>query len=65
MPQLSKTYRFRLTEKQAETLSILKKKYRYNTAQFVRDAISEKLDRERKSIVEVKKYFDEMQDCPF
>lgn len=65
MPQLSKTYRFRLTEKQAETLSILKKKYRYNTAQFVRDAISEKLERERTKILEVDKYLKKHNECPF
>jgi len=65
MPQLSKTYRFRLTEKQAKTLAILKKKYRYNTAQFVRDAINEKLDRERKSIVAVDRYLKKHNECPF
>ena len=65
MPKRTNIYRLRITEKQAKTLAILKKKYRYNTAQFVRDAISEKLERERKSIVEVKKYFDEMSNCPF
>jgi hypothetical protein len=65
--QKSHIQQFRTTEKQKQTLSILRTKYKLNTSQFIRDAINEKLQREKDTIF---KYHQEIQnylksDCPF
>jgi hypothetical protein len=58
---------FRTSENQKQTLRILHSKYKLNTSQFIRDAINEKLQREKETIF---KYHHEVQnylksDCPF
>jgi hypothetical protein len=63
--QLTKLYAIKLTEMQKKTLQILKTKYRINASQFIRDAINEKLEREKKNIIEVHKYLNEVRECPF
>ena len=58
--QNTKIHKVRLTEKQTESLKILKS-YNVNVSQFIRDAIKEKLARDWKSIKEKK----EKIYCPF
>jgi hypothetical protein len=55
--------KFRLSKLQKNTLRLLSEKYNINTSQFIRDAISEKLERERIKIKAVGKV--EKLDCPF
>lgn len=49
----------KISETQYQTLIKLKK-YKVNVAQFIRDAISEKIEREKTNIVKPKKEY-----CPF
>jgi hypothetical protein len=58
--QKTKIHKVRLTEKQAESLAILKS-YDVNLSQFIRAAIKEKLQRDWKSIKESKLKVK----CPF
>ena len=51
--QKTKIHKVRLTEKQTESLAILKQ-YDVNVSQFIRQAIKEKLQREWKTIKEKK-----------
>lgn len=51
--QKTKIHKVRLTEKQAESLAILKQ-YDVNVSQFIRQAIKEKIQREWKTIKEKK-----------
>lgn len=67
--QLTKTHTFKISEKQKETLRILHYKYNINTSKFIRDAINEKLQREKDSIFknykEIQKYLKEKSEIPF
>lgn len=67
--QLTEYHRFNCTLEQKKTLRILHKKYKINTSQFIRDAINEKLQRDKENIVnsfkEVQKYLKELNNCPF
>jgi len=63
--QLTDTHTIKICPKQKQTLIILKRKYKINTSQFIRDAIFEKLERERKGIIEVEKYLNEQNQYPF
>lgn len=63
--QLTNYYKFNITPLQAKTLVTLREKYRINVSQFIRDAINEKLERDKKSIIEVHKYLNQVRDCPF
>ena len=60
---------FKMTQKQKQTLSVLRTKYSINTSQFIREAINEKLMREKEAIFkhykEVREYINQMDDCPF
>ena len=60
---------FKITQKQKQTLSVLRTKYSINTSQFIREAINEKLMREKEAIFkhykEVREYINQMDDCPF
>lgn len=58
--QKTKIHKVRLTEKQAESLAILKS-YDVNLSQFIRAAIKEKLQRDWKQIKESKQTIK----CPF
>ena len=53
MKQYTNTYVLKLSEKQAKTLKTLKEKYKVNPAHFIREAISEKLKREKLELKEV------------
>lgn len=55
MLQYSENYNIKLSKAQKETLEKLKSKYRINPAIFIRQAIAEKLDREKLAINEVTK----------
>jgi hypothetical protein len=50
MDQLTVSYSIRLTELQHRTLKRLKGKYNINPQHFIREAIMEKLKKERKQI---------------
>lgn len=67
--QFTEKYTISVTENQKKTLVVLHSKYRVNTAKFIRDAINEKLLREKDSIFkkhyEVQKYLESISDCPF
>jgi len=69
MTKLTERQTFKISSQQKETLRILKQKYKYNTSQFIRDAINEKLQRERNNIFkeyrEIQKYLKQSKDCPF
>ena len=53
MKKLTKIYTIRFSEKQAETLEILKV-YDVNISKFIRSAIAEKIKKEWKEIKETK-----------
>ena len=67
--QKSEIQQFRISQKQKQTLSILRSKYNINTSQFIRAAINEKLQREKETILkyykEVQEYINQMDECPF
>jgi hypothetical protein len=63
--QLTRYYKFNIDLLQDKTLATLRTKYRINVSQFIRDAINEKLERDKKSIIEVHKYLNKVRDCPF
>ena len=67
--QLTKEHTIKVSEIQKRTLVILKKKYRVNTSSFIREAISEKLEREKdgmfRNYKEIQKYLKELNKCPF
>ena len=52
--QKSEIQQFRISQKQKQTLSILRSKYNINTSQFIRAAINEKLQREKETILKFK-----------
>lgn len=54
-------YTVRISENQSKTLTILKEKYNVNTSWFIREAIAEKLQREKIDIKESVK----RSDVPF
>jgi hypothetical protein len=47
MTQLTEIQQFKITTEQKKTLQTLHKKYKINTSQFIRDAINEKLQRDK------------------
>lgn len=67
--KLSEKHTFNISKNQKQTLILLHKKYNINTSNFIRDAISEKLNREKdsffKNYKEVQKYLKECNNCPF
>lgn len=67
--QLTEKQEFKISPQQKKTLQILHKKYKINTSQFIRDAINEKLQRDKDSIIsqfkEVKEYLRNYEKCPF
>ena len=65
--QLTEKQVFMISPEQKRTLQILRTKYHYNTSQFIRQAIDEKLQREKQTIF---KQYKEVQEylknpCPF
>ena len=69
MEQLTERQTFKISAKQKQTLRVLRNKYSINTSQFIRDAIDEKLSRERDDIFrnyrEIQLYLRELENCPF
>lgn len=67
--KLTERHTFKTNELQKKTLIVLRKKYKINTSNFIRDAINEKLNREKSVIFknhkEVQSYLDKFNDCPF
>lgn len=67
--KLTEYHKFNCTKEQKQTLTTLHKKYKINTSQFIRDAINEKLQREKSSITgqfkEVKLYLHQLDITPF
>lgn len=67
--ELTEIQQFKITNKQKQTLSVLGKKYKINVSQFIRDAINEKLQREKETIFknhkEAKQYINQIDECPF
>ena len=67
--QLTQKHTFKISEKQKGTLILLHKKYSINTSEFIRNAIDEKLQREKDSIFknykEIQKYLNEKNKIPF
>lgn len=59
----------KITIKQKQTLQILNSKYHINTSQFIRDAINEKLQRDKETILknysEVESYLKQYDKVPF
>ena len=59
----------KITIKQKQTLQILNSKYHINTSQFIRDAINEKLKRDKETILknysEVEIYLKQYEKVPF
>ena len=66
--QLTEIQQFKITQEQKQTLKTLHKKYKINTSQFIRDAINEKLQRDKSSIIgqftEVQAYLKAYKECP-
>jgi hypothetical protein len=60
---------FRISTLQKKTLKVLHKKYKINTSNFIRDAIQEKLERERhcllKEYKELQNYLKISSEYPF
>ena len=60
---------FKITLNQKQTLQILNSKYHINTSQFIRDAIIEKLQRDKDTILknysEVENYLKQYEKVPF
>lgn len=69
MLQLTERYTFKVSHEQKQTLKLLRSKYRINTAQFIRNAINEKLNREKDAVFkkykEVQHYLNIINNCPF
>lgn len=67
--ELTERHTFKTTPIQKKTLYFMRFKYRLNVSQFVRDAIAEKLERERDTIFrqhkEIQEYLKKIQDVPF
>jgi hypothetical protein len=67
MEQRTERHTFKISQKQKQTLLTLRRKYKYNTSQFIREAIDEKLQRERDDIFkqykEIQEYLN--RDCHF
>ena len=67
--QLTEKHTFKTTVKQKQTLILLHDKYNINTSKFIRDAINEKLQREKDSIFKeykkIQKYLKEKSEIPF
>ena len=66
--QLTEIQQFKITSEQKRTLKTLHTKYKINTSQFIRDAINEKLQRDKSGIIsqfnEVKEYLKAYNECP-
>jgi len=62
-------HKFNCSPEQKKTLRILHKKYKINTSQFIRDAINEKLQRDKSVIFsnfkEIQEYLKQLNNCPF
>ena len=60
---------FSTNEKQNNTLNLLRYKYNHNVSKFIRDAINEKLNREKNDIYknynEIQLYLKKLENCPF
>jgi hypothetical protein len=67
--QLTEYQKFNCTPEQKQTLKTLHKKHKINTSQFIRDAINEKLQRDKGTIIssfkEVQEYLKQLNNCPF
>ena len=67
--KLSEKQSFSITKNQKQTLNILATKYKLNVSNFIRDAVNEKLQREKESIFknykEVQSYLKQYEECPF
>ena len=67
--KLSEKQSFSITKNQKQTLNILATKYKLNVSKFIRDAVNEKLQREKESIFkdykEVQSYLKQYEECPF
>ena len=67
--QQTELQQFRITKLQKQTLKILHNKYGINTSQFIRDAISEKLQRDKMLICEkhskLRRLIAKLDICPF
>lgn len=67
--QYTQRQTFKISEKQKQTLIIMGDKYKLNVSQFIRDAINEKLQREKESMLkdykEVQSYLKRYEECPF
>ncbi len=69
MMQLTERQTFKISAKQKQTLKVLRTKYGINTSQFIRDAIDEKLQREKHTIFrqhkEIQLYLNKLKTTPF
>lgn len=67
--QLTELQQFRTNKKQKATLRTLRDKYCMNTSEFIRDAINEKLIREKDTIFknyrEIQAYLAKYSEVPF
>jgi hypothetical protein len=67
--KLSDKHTFNISINQKKTLTLLHEKYKINTSKFIRDAINDKLTREKNSIFknykEIKNYINKLDKCPF
>lgn len=67
--KLTERHEFKTSTIQKKTLTVLHDKYHFNTSEFIRNAIKEKLERDKESIFsklkEVKQYLKDENNCPF
>ena len=67
--QYTQRQTFKISSKQKQTLAILSEKYKLNVSKFIRDAINEKLSRDKDTVFkrykEINKYISDMEECPF
>ena len=67
--QYTQRQTFKISVKQKQTLTVLGEKYKLNVSKFIRDAINEKLKREKETILknykEINEYISDMEECPF
>ena len=67
--KLTERHTFKTSKIQKQTLILLHKKYNINMSKFIRNAINEKLQREKDAIFkeykEIQKYLKEKSELPF
>lgn len=69
MLELTEIQMFKVSKNQKKTLKLLHKKYRINTSEYIRKAITEQLKRDKETIFknykEIQMFINQYNDIPF